>query len=133
MQKVFKQHSEPFDIYVNKSLQAFPEFSSGELSEVLELVHTSDHASIPQKQRQCVSDIVIIVRSRVHGRCKRESFCLKSTETRLFIRAGGGGRGGRERERRLDRRRQPGRPRCRGPPPEQQNIKAVSVSPLRSN
>ena len=88
VQKVFEQYSEPFDIYVNKSLQAFPEFSSGELSEVLELAHTSDYASILQKQRQYVSDIVIIVRSRAHGRCKRESFCLKSTETRLFIRDG---------------------------------------------
>ena len=52
----------------------------------------------------------------------RELFCLTSTETRMFIRDGGRG----TKEWRLNLRRRPGRP-CRGPPPEQQNVKAVSV------
>ena len=62
-------------------------------------------------------------------------FFLTSTETRIFIRDGDKGRRERLRESqwRLNRRRQPGRPRCRGQPPEQQNVKAMSASPLRSN
>ena len=64
---------------------------------------------------------------------ERELFCLTSTETRIFIRDGDKGRRGRESEGSIAGASEPGRPRCRGQPPEQQNVKAVSVSPLRSN
>ena len=55
-----------------------------------------------------------------------ELFCLTSTQTRMFIRDGDKGGRGRKSEGSIAGAN-PEDQECRGPPPEQQNVKAVSA------